>query len=100
AEENRLRAHDFAGGFALGRPNPGGFIQRFAGDAALAAREINDGQRMAEFRVTRQRSGATRLGVVRMPAHTNDLELARSARLAFTPALYPREREKRARTSE
>ena len=83
AKENRLRAHDFASGFALRGTNPGGFIQRLAGDTAFAAGEINDRHGVAELRVTRQRSGAPGFRIVRMPAHTNYLELACHAGLAF-----------------
>ena len=81
AKENRLRAHDFASGFALVGANLCGFVQGFARDAALAAGEINDRHGVAELRVTRQGSGAPGFRIIRVAAHTNDLELARIAGL-------------------
>ena len=72
AEERGLRAHDPAGSLALGGADRRRFVQRLAGDAALATRQINDGHRMPEGRVTRQRPAAPRLRIVRMPADTHD----------------------------
>src|SRR5213078_301650 len=73
AEERRLRADDLAGGLTLGGANLRRFLQRLAGDAALAAREIEDRHRVPECRVTRQRPAAPGLRVVRMRADTTTI---------------------------
>ena len=78
AEEHRLRAYDLAGGLALGGTNLRRFVQRLAGDAALATREIDDRHRVPERRVTRQRPAAPRLWIVRMRADTNDCQARRA----------------------
>ena len=72
AEEHRFRTHDLAGGLALGGTNPCRLVQRFAGDAPLAPREIHDRHGVPERRVPRQRPATPRLWIVRMPADTND----------------------------
>src|SRR5438105_5767825 len=71
AEEHGLRAHDLASSVALRGANPRRFVERFAGDATLAAREIDDRDRMSERRITSQCSTASGLGIVRMPADTH-----------------------------
>ena len=52
---------------------------------------------MAEFCVTRERPCATRLRVIRMPAHANDLELTRRARLGMCRCQRQRVRGQRQR---
>ena len=66
-------AENAAGGFGFCGANRGGFPLGPAGNAALAAREVDDRHPVSLRRVQRDRSAAARLRVVRMAAHADNL---------------------------
>src|SRR5947209_13649085 len=80
-EELGTGTDDAAGRLALCRPDPRRFVQRLAGDAALAAREIDDGYGVAAGRVAGQRTTAARLRIVGVPADADDFQDRKSTRL-------------------
>src|SRR6266702_1268818 len=49
-------------------------------DAALAAREVNDGYFVTQGHIPRQRAAAARFGIVWVPADTHDLQTCRVGR--------------------
>src|SRR5262245_33319675 len=75
--EDRFRAQDLASGLGLGGANGGCLVVRFARNASLASRQIDDGRLMAGGRIARQSTAAAGLRIVRMPAHTDDSQWTR-----------------------
>ncbi len=82
AREDRLRPEDLAGGLRFGAADGRGLVMRFAADARLAPRQVDDGDAMPSLGVARQRAAAAGFRIVRMAAHADDLQPAGGGRLA------------------
>ena len=80
AEEPGARTEDAAGHLTLGGADACHLVQRLPGDAALAAREVNDGYFVTQGHIPRQRAAAARFGIVWVPADTHDLQMCRVGR--------------------